>query len=61
MITEFDAINKALRLSKKEYLNEVVVVFQRVDRTYEVSPESEYTGEDDCICGKYLNGHLAPV
>jgi hypothetical protein len=61
MITEFEAINKAVHLSKSTYQNEVLVVFQRLDRTYEVCPESEYTGDEDYICGKYLNGGLAPA
>lgn len=61
MTTEFEAINKALRLSKKQYQNEVVVVYQKANGKYDACPESEYTGDDENICGKYLNGGLAPA
>ena len=61
METEFEAINKALELSLDEYQNEVLVVYKKGIKNYAICPESEYTEEDEYVCGKYLNGRLAPV
>jgi hypothetical protein len=59
--TEFQAINKVSRISKKRFPDEVIVVFKKEDGDYDFCPESEYVGIDECICGRYLNGNIAPT
>jgi hypothetical protein len=58
--TEFQAINRAVKLSISQYRDEVLVVYQRANGEFDISPESEFHGNDDNIFGKYLNGHIAP-
>jgi len=59
--TEFSAINRAVQLSEREFLNEIVIVYQRTNGDFGVTVEAEYTGLDENVRGKYLNGHLAPA
>ena len=61
MVTEFEAINKAVKLSKEKYPDEIVLVFQRADGQYDYCLDANYDGEENTICGQYLNGHLAPT
>jgi hypothetical protein len=61
MKTEYDAINRAIKLSKTEFIDEIVIVFKKEDGSYGVLPESTYIGDDDAICGKYFRGNLAPI
>jgi hypothetical protein len=59
--TEFQAINRVVRISKEEYPDEVLVIYKKEDGTYDFCPESEYTGIDENVLGRYLNGHIAPI
>jgi len=61
MANEFQIINKIARISKKRFPDEVIVVFKKEDGDYDFCPEAEYVGEDDNICGRYLNGHIALI
>ena len=61
MVTEFSAILKAVRLSKEKYPDEIVLVFRKIDGTYDYSLDADYDGEENTICGQYLNGNLAPT
>ena len=54
--TEFQALNKAVKVSKKDFADMVVVVFKKEDGLYSYALEAEYTGRDENICEKYLNG-----
>jgi hypothetical protein len=60
-MTKFQAINKTLKISKGEYKDLVVVVFKEENKTFSFCLESVYTGDDDKIIGRYLNGSLAPT
>jgi hypothetical protein len=58
MTTEFEALNKACRLSKRQYLDEIVIVYKMKDGDYCWGLESEYIGDEKDICERYLNGVL---
>lgn len=57
MVSEFEAILKAVNLSKKEFLNEVVVVFLKDNGDYDSCLESCYIGDNDKIFDRFLNGN----
>ena len=57
-LTEFQAIQRAIRASNTNFKDQVVVVFMKEKDSYSYCSESEYTGWDMSICGKYLNGCL---
>lgn len=59
MITEFQMINKILKISEQELSNEVIVLYRKETGEFGFCVEGEYVGEEENICGKYLNGHLA--
>lgn len=61
MKNEFDGILKAIDLSKKEFQNEVVIVFQKDSGDYDACLESCYTGDDDKIFDRFLNGNHVPA
>lgn len=58
MVCEFDAIVKAVRISKDEFRDEVIVVFKKDDGTFDACLETEYLGEEDKVYEKYLNGSI---
>ena len=58
MTTEFEALNKACRLSKRQYLDEIVIVYKTESNDYLWGLESEYTGDEKNITERYLNGVL---
>ena len=60
LATEFQAINKVVRISQ-QYPDEVVVIFRKANGEYDIVPEAEYRGEEENIVGRYLNGHIAPA
>jgi hypothetical protein len=58
MVTEFTALNTAVRLSKTQFPDEIVVVFRNAKGDFCYCVESEYTGDDENITQRYLNGHI---
>jgi hypothetical protein len=61
MTTEFQAINKAVKMSKNDYCKDLVfVVFQKEDNDFSWCLESEYMGDEDKIIERYLNGSIVP-
>lgn len=58
MVTQFQAIQKALNLSTKMFPNEIIVVFQKIDGSYDACVESEYLGDEDKIFDRYMDGHI---
>jgi hypothetical protein len=59
MSTMFQVINKAVKISKEDYPDQIVLVYQRANGDYAYALESEYHGNEENICGKYLCGRLA--
>jgi hypothetical protein len=55
-----EAMQRAMKDSKKKYPDEVVVVFKLLGDNYSWCLESTYTGDEDLIYERYLNGQLAP-
>jgi len=52
------SINKAARVSRKEFPDQVLVVFRKENGDYSCILESEYVGNDDYIMARYLNGEI---
>ena len=61
MQTEFQAIQKALELSKKSFPNEVIVVFKKDDGNFDACVESEYLGDESKVYECYMDGHIVAV
>jgi hypothetical protein len=61
MATKFQVISRAIKASKKDYCKDlVIVVFQRENGDYSWALEVAYTGDEDKIIGRYLNGSIVP-
>lgn len=60
MATKFQVINIVLKLSELEFKDEVILVFKRKVGDYSFCLESLYAGDEESVCGRYLNGKLAP-
>ena len=60
MVTEFQVINQVVRISKEKYPDEVMVIYKDDGGCCNFCLESEYIGKEEQICGRYLNGGLAP-
>jgi hypothetical protein len=56
--TLLSIMNKAAKVSLKDFPDEVVVVYEKTKGEYAFSLETFYTGETDIIRGRYLNGKL---
>jgi hypothetical protein len=52
------SINKAVRVSRKEFPDQIIVLFCKGDKDYSCILESEYTSEDEYIVARYLNGEI---
>ena len=61
MVTEFEAIQKVVRISTKEYPDEILIVYEKEDGTYDFCLECEYLGADESVRGHYINGHMTPI
>jgi hypothetical protein len=59
-LTEFQIINKVVKLSKTELKDIPIVIFQRDNGDFSWCIESEYIFDESKIAGRYLNGGLAP-
>jgi hypothetical protein len=61
MVSEFTALNKASHLSKREYLDMIVIVYRTESGDFQYGLESEYTGDESKITERYLNGRIVPA
>jgi hypothetical protein len=56
MCTEFEAIKKAIKISKKSFEDQIMVVYCKLDGSYDCILEAEYGGNEEAITHRYLNG-----
>jgi hypothetical protein len=60
MVSKAVVVKSVIKVSKIEYPDEVIVVFQKSNGDYSWVLEANYIGDEDRIFGRYLNGKLAP-
>ena len=55
-LTESQVVRKAIKASRNDFKDQVVVVYHVKEDYYSFVLESNYTGEETNVVGKYLNG-----
>ena len=60
-MNEFQALCLAAKASKKDYPDEIVIVYKQDDGNFSYIVESNYLGDFNKIYNRYLNGSLVQV